>query len=145
GNFMIDVNGLAVGSGHNFTAVYGGDTDFAGSASSPLAYTVNRAGTTTTLTATAASSVFGQPVAFTANVSPVLPEDGTPTGLVMFLDGVAVIGSATLSDGSAQLVSASLSPGIHQITAVYQGDTNFVGSMSSPVSENVVLDTGSVV
>src|SRR5205823_2240064 len=69
---------LAVGI-HSLTAVYAGDSRFAGSASIVLRQVVNKAATTTTLTSSPNPSVGGQAVTFTATVSIVAPGAGTPS------------------------------------------------------------------
>jgi hypothetical protein len=84
--------------------------------------------TTTTINSSSPTSVFGQSVTFTANVS---GSGGTPTGTVSFLDGSATIGSGTLSGGVATFTTSTLSVGRHTITASYGGDNNFQGSTSS--------------
>src|ERR1019366_4110858 len=61
------------------TAVYGGDTNDAGSTSILLSQTVNPVTTTTTLTSSASPAVFGQSVTITATLSP-----STATGTVEF-------------------------------------------------------------
>lgn len=60
--------GLTVGI-HSITATYGGNGNFLSSASSPLAQTVNKASTTTTLVSSLNPSTRGQTVTFTATVT----------------------------------------------------------------------------
>ena len=124
--------GLSVGN-HTISAVYTGDANYLGSTSSNTPYAVNKASTTTTLSANpAGSSTFGQTVTFTALIAPVPPGAGLPTGLVAFsVDGTAV-GSAALSGTSQASVStSSLSAGSHTIGAAYAGDGNFLASSGS--------------
>ncbi|QEE27126.1 hypothetical protein FTW19_03310 [Terriglobus albidus] len=45
-----------------------------------------------------------------------------PTGSVVFLDGSATLGTATLSSGTASITAGPFSSGTHQISATYQGD-----------------------
>jgi uncharacterized protein (DUF2237 family) len=123
---------LSVGN-HTISAVYSGDGNYLSSTSSNLPYTVNKAMTTTTLSASpAGGSTFGQSVTFTALVAPVPPGAGLPTGTVAFtVDGTAV-GSSTVSGTSqASLATSSLSAGTHTIGATYSGDGNFFGSSGS--------------
>jgi len=86
-----------------------------------------------TLGSSLASSVFGQPVTFTASILAANPADGSPTGNVAFIDTTTgtALGSAPITNGSATLISSSLSVGTHTITANYQGDINFAFSLSS--------------
>ncbi len=87
-------------------------------------------GTTNLLTASINPAPFGQPVSFTANVSPFNPALGTPAGTVQFLTNGVPFGSAvTVSGGSA--TSTDLPPGLpagnYAVTAIYSGDDNFTG------------------
>jgi len=71
-------------------------------------------------------------------VSPSSFGIGTPSGTVTFFDGATPIGTSTLNgSGVATLTVSNLSVGTHQITAVYNGDTNFLTS-TSPVVNQVV-------
>ncbi|MDF3293221.1 beta strand repeat-containing protein, partial [Streptomyces silvisoli] len=132
----LTVSGLGVGS-HSLTAVYGGDSNFAGSTSPVDTQTVTQAATTTALTSSPDPSVFGEPKTLTATVTVVAPGGGTPTGSVGFFDGATLLGTGTLSGGVATLTTSSLSVGSHSVTAVYGGDSNFSGS-TSPVDTQTV-------
>lgn len=92
--------------------------------------------TTTALTSSANPSVFGQPVTFTATVSPA-SGSGTPTGTVSFNDGAVTLATGMLSGGLASFITTSLSVGSHSITAVYRGDSNFTGSTSAVLTQTV--------
>jgi autotransporter-associated beta strand protein len=129
---------LSVGS-HPITASYGGDTNFGGSTSTAVTETVAKAATTTSLALNPTTSVFGQPVTLTATVNVTAPGAGTPTGTVTFAEGTNVLGVGTLnSTGTATFTTAALSQGTHTITAVYSGDTNFLGATSTqPVTQVV--------
>jgi hypothetical protein len=99
--------------------------------------TVTQAGSNAGLTTSNASVAFGIPVTFTATIASATT--GTPTGSVQFLDGATVLGSTPLNGiGVATLTSSSLAAGSHSITAQYGGDTNFTGSVSPAVSQQVV-------
>jgi len=124
---------------HSITAVYSGDSTYAASTSAALTQTVSAGSisTTTALASSANPSMSGQPVTFTASVTPS-SGTSTPTGTVMFLDGSTVIGSSTLdASGSATFSTSSLSVGTHSITAQYSGDATFAGSSSSALSQTV--------
>jgi uncharacterized repeat protein (TIGR01451 family) len=123
---------LAPGN-HTITTSYNGDGNFNVSAGSLTGnpQVVNKANTTTTLSSSLNPSVFGQPVTFTATVSPVAPGAGTPAGTVTFLDGGNSIGTGTLSGGVASFTTSALTAGNHTISASYNGDTNFNGSTGS--------------
>jgi hypothetical protein len=130
------IGGLSLGS-HSITATYGGDANFAGSASSVLTEVVNQAATTTSLSSSVNPSSYGQAVTFTASVLP--SSGGSPSGSVKLLDGTVQIGSAVLSSGIATFTTSAtaLNGGSHSITASYSGDTNFTGSNSSLLSQTV--------
>src|SRR5947199_12442 len=71
----------------------------------------------------------------------VSPGVGTPTGAVTFKDGAITLGAGALSIVAGQnqvtFTMSSLSVGGHSITAVYSGDTNFVTSTSSALTQTV--------
>ena len=74
-------------------------------------------------------------VTFTASVSSTV---GTPTGAVSFLDGTTPLGQGALSAGVATLTTSTLTDGSHSISAVYNGDRNFVAATSAALSQSVV-------
>jgi hypothetical protein len=123
---------------HAITAVYNADANFSGSTNSPaLTQTVNQADTSVTLSSSTNTSVFGQPVIFTANVSAVAPGGGTPTGTVTFRDGATPLSTNNLSAGQVSYTNAALSVGAHSITATYNGDVNFNTNSSGVVTQTV--------
>jgi hypothetical protein len=75
--------------------------------------------------------VFGQPIVLTATVGAVAPGAGTPTGTVTFTDGVANLGSASVTGGQAAVTTAGLAVGTHNLSASYGGDGNFKASVAS--------------
>ena len=90
--------------------------------------------TTTALTSSTNPSDFGQSVTFTATVT---SSSGNPTGTVTFFDGSTNLGSVTLTSGTATLSIASLAVGSNSITAEYSGDSSFITSTSSAVTQTV--------
>jgi hypothetical protein len=127
---------LSAGS-HSITAVYGGDSNFSGSTSSVLPQIVTQAATSTALASSANPSAFGQQVTFTATVTPA-SGPGVPTGSVAFKDGATTLGSGTLNaSGVATFATSSLTAGGHSITAVYGGDSNYTGSTSPALTQQV--------
>jgi hypothetical protein len=103
---------------HTITAVYNGNAGFLTSTSSPLTQTVGLNTTTTSLSSSISSSIYGQPVTFTATVSP-----GAASGSVTFKDGTTSVGTGTLSNGTATFSTSILAAGGHSMTAVYGGNT----------------------
>ena len=97
-----------------------------------------KASTSTTLTSSPNPSTTGQAVTLTATVSPVAPATGTPTGSVTFKDGAATIGTGTLgATGSAQVTGTFTTAGPHSLTAVYNGDADFLASTSPAITQTV--------
>jgi hypothetical protein len=131
------------GSPHVVTAAYIGDTYYLASASSALSEVVAAASSTATLLASSLNPApAGDPVTYSATVSPV-PDAGT----VDFEDGGVAIAGCTAEDvntatGLATCVvtytTTSGSP--HSISATYSGDATFPTSTSSTRSE--IVNTG---
>lgn len=119
----------------SITAVYGGDSDFAGSTSAAVSQTVNKASSSTTLKSSLNPSALGQSVTLTSNISGQF--SGVATGTVTFSNGSTSLGSSTLSNNMASLTTSALPAGTDSITAVYSGDTNFTGSTSSALDQVV--------
>src|SRR5207302_1233800 len=127
-------------------ATYQGDTNFATSTTaSALTQTVNQAPTTTVLSGSPATSVFGQPVTFAATVTATPPGSGTPTGAVqLVIDGTNSGSPVGLSAGKATIPGlSSLSVGTHTITASYQGDASFLGSTTGTALSQAVRTAAS--
>ena len=120
---------------HSLVASYSGDSTFNQSSSLPLSQQVNKATTTTVLTASPASSSPGQAVQVSARVTP-----STATGTITFMDGTTAIGApVAVAGGIVNTTTSSLTNGNHTLTAVYSGDANYLGSTSPPVTESVGL------
>ena len=82
------------------------------------------------LTVLAASPTWytsGNVVTLTATITSNPSGGATPTGSVTFVDGLAQksLGTISLASGVAKLYTSGLSVGIHQIGAVYSGDSQF--------------------
>ncbi|WP_413798817.1 Ig-like domain-containing protein [Streptomyces iranensis] len=85
-------------------------------------------------------SVFGQPVTFTATVTPVAPGAGVPTGTVTFVISGSGGGSFTQplsGGGTATFTTGGLGTGSHTVTANYGGDANFAASSSAALTQVV--------
>jgi len=116
------------------TASYGGDAANAVSASPVLKQVVVKAISATTVVSSVNPSKVGQTVKFTATVtSPTT----TPTGKVTFMDGSTVLGTGTLAKGKASYSTSTLGHGSHNITAVYAGTANIIGSTSPVLVQTV--------
>lgn len=143
GNASLLVDNLPVGL-NTIIAIYSGDATFVGSTSFPVVEVVNKGNTNTSLTSSLNPSIYGQVVTFTATVSPVSPSTGTGTGTVTFFNNGVSIGTGTLSGGVATLSITTLPVGSNTITAVYGGDSNFIGSTSPNLIQVVSPPNASV-
>src|SRR5208282_2269847 len=129
---------LSVGT-HTITAIYSGDTNFAGATSAALLETVTQAATITTQASSTATSVFGTSVTFTATV---VSAGTLATGPVYFLDGSVYLGQASLSNsGVATFSTTTLPAGGNTIVAIYGGDTNFSLSAANRLTQTVTRNT----
>jgi len=123
---------------HHITATYSGDTYFLTSGDA-LDQEVDPADTTTTIT----NDLSGHTDAGTAynvavEVDPILPGDGVPSGTVTVSDGIGeTCPPITLTDGSGTCSMPNTTAGTKTITATYEGDDDFNGSVSSGTSHVV--------
>jgi predicted secreted protein len=134
------VSTLAAGA-NTVTAVFGGNTNYVGSTSSPMLETIVAATTTTTLASSLTPSIAGKPVTFTAVATGT---GGVPTGAVTFIDAGVTVGSGTLNaSGVATLTTTALAVGQHTLTAAYSGDSRDGSSTSAPLLQTVQIATTS--
>jgi autotransporter-associated beta strand protein len=139
---------LPLGS-HNITAIFNGSPGFTTSTSSTSTLTVSQDTSNTALVSSLTPSGLNQSVTFTATVTagqpPTgLPATGTPTGTVsFFVDGSATPAATVTLNGSgvATFSTSTLSFGSHSIVAKYNGSTNFAGSTSSTLTQQVLPGT----
>jgi sugar lactone lactonase YvrE len=122
---------------HSVVANYAGNGNVGASSSTPLTLSVKQ-----TTSMTLASNADPSPTlsSFTLTADVVNSGVGEPTGTIMFMDGSAQLGTATLdATGHAALNIVSMSAGDHALTATYGGDAeNFAGS-SPTLTETVQL------
>jgi Bacterial Ig domain/Tyrosine-protein kinase ephrin type A/B receptor-like len=96
----------------------------------------NECFTTTTLSSLLNPSASGQPVEFTAIVSP--SSGSIPDGeTVTFYENGTPIGTGSTSGGSAAFTVSFANAGSYSITATYPGDSNFPSSTSNEVIQDV--------
>ena len=134
GTASLTTTDLSVGT-DLITAIYSGDSNFAGSTSAAVSQTVTQASSSTTLKSSLNPSLSGQSVTFTANISGQF--SGVATGTVTFEYAGSSLGSATVNNNMATLTTTTLPVGTDAITAVYSGDSNFTGSTSSALEQQV--------
>jgi hypothetical protein len=132
GTFSVTTSTLPVGT-HPIRVTYAGDSHFLSGSSASLNQVVNKAVTTTNLTASPPGSTgFGHPVTFIATVSVPPPGAGTPTGtLALTADGTQVALEPLTASLTASVATSALSPGSHVIGASYSGDGNFLSSSTT--------------
>ena len=134
---QINVSGLTAGS-HSITAKYSGSVSFGASTSTVLTQVMNLPATSTSLSTPTTPVAYGQSVTLTASLVPGTQPTGSPlpSGTVTFFDGTTSLGNGTVANNSAQ-INVSLAVGSHTLTAKYNGDSNYTGSTSLPITEAV--------
>ncbi|MFE9007180.1 Ig-like domain repeat protein [Streptomyces sp. NPDC007875] len=117
------------GSPYTISAEYSGDGDFTASTGLDT-QTVTPSSSSAAVSSAPDPSVTGEPVTFTATVTPGQVGAGTPTGTVTFDfgDGSPAV-RAPLDNGTAIAVYAYPSPAgsPYAVTATYGGDASFTG------------------
>lgn len=140
------------GGTHSLTAVYGGDSNFPGSTSTPTAVLVTlNDPNTTAATATPNSAAYGSSVTLSAIVT-ATSNPSAPTGTVTFSAGSTTLGTAMLTatgstTSSASLQTTSLPTGSNTVTASYSGDATYGfsnGSAAATITKASTL-TGMVI
>ncbi|MCX7002047.1 MAG: Ig-like domain-containing protein, partial [bacterium] len=115
---------------HAITAVYGGNANYYGSSAGVLTQIVcSTAATPTTISLASSAanpSTYGDRVTLTATVS-----QAAAPGTVTFKDGATTLATSAVSGGVATYATGTLPAGLHNLTAVYGGDTNYFGSSSA--------------
>jgi hypothetical protein len=140
GKATLTTSGLAIGS-HAITATYSGDADFFGSQSGSTTESVSQAATEIVLVphpVLRRKKVVS--LGLTAEVVPVLPGGGVPTGMVTFeflvKHGkklkVKTLGIAALNGAEATLTVKPRAVLNRPITIIYSGDPDYRGSTLTP-------------
>ncbi|MGO9340656.1 MAG: Ig-like domain repeat protein [Terracidiphilus sp.] len=142
---MLATISLNVGT-HTLTAQYAGNPSSLSSKSAGIIVTVKTKAqaTATSLATTTNDLTVGDALVLTATVR----ADGAtkPSGMVTFLNGTTVLGTATLnSSGVAKLSSASLPIGTLNLTARFSGNSSFASSASPEASVTVKAEAPAIV
>jgi subtilase family serine protease len=131
---------------HTITAVYSGDVNWLGSASTVLPLAASTLPDFVVLTSNLTTVQPGQALVLTATVTPnSLPSatgEQNPTGLVIFYNGTTVIGQSALTASTVALSDAStatltiqtLPGGQDAISAYYEGDLYYDAAASNILS-----------
>jgi len=100
---------------------------------------LDNAGTIITLANSAKHSAYGEAVTFTVIVraSGRVSGQSSPTGVVTFKDGDAVLKTVPLNSGQANFSTSHLRAGTHSITAVYSGDAHYNPHVSAALKQVV--------
>ncbi len=116
------------------------DPDYTDAESQPATFTISAATTSTTVSASAATEIYGQTETLTATV--VSAAGAIPNaGSVTFTDGAITLGTEPVNNGIATLPTTAIPAGLNILTATYNGDgENFIGS-SSVLSPSSVIET----
>jgi sugar lactone lactonase YvrE len=129
GEAYLTTSTLTAGT-HLITMVYSGDSNFAASTSA-LPYIVDVTSGATTLPtvniAPAANATYGSSTTVTVTVAPISGST-IPTGTLLFSVDNGSPQSVTLSGGAYTFTLSSLTVGNHSFTALYEGDSNFLGA-----------------
>ncbi len=137
GTATFNTSTLAVGA-HSIQVVYGGDSNNASSNSSAVQETIEPIGTITALSTSGSPAAAGASIILTATVTPNSVVPSSPvSGIVSFMEGTTTLGTGTVSGNKATLNLASLQVGQHNIVAVYGGVTDYSGSTSVVITQNV--------
>jgi uncharacterized repeat protein (TIGR03803 family) len=144
GSGVATFNASAVGfppGSYAVIATYAGAGNFSGSASSPVSVTLNKAATTTSLTADPTSVTPPGDVTLTATVArSTSGAVGTPAGTVTFSAGSTIIATVAVNGSGVASYTAGtdgLPAGSYPVKAKYNGDANDVASTSAAVTVTV--------
>jgi large repetitive protein len=134
GNAVIQETQLALGN-HTLNVSYSGDASFSASSAGPVSISVAK-GPTNTLLFLPAGALPNSAVVLQAIVLPIGALD--PTGTVQFFTGKTALGiPVQVKSLIATLTTTQLPTGSDSITAVYSGDSNFLGSTSTAATLTV--------
>ena len=132
----LDVSTLSAGQ-HSLTVVFPGDANTNSGTSATLIENItslNNTPTTTTLTPSTTTPVYGQTVTFAVTVA-AAGSSTVPAGTVQLMDGSNLVKHGVLDqNGAAQISYMIPSAGAHSLTAVYGGSSTLNGSSSSTLT-----------
>jgi hypothetical protein len=147
------ISALAIGT-HSLSAAYGGDMNFKPSTSPKISVSITKGPTTEMLQPDSDSRLaFGSPLAGAVFIN-TTSQGSPPTGTVTLFAGTTQLGaplsminpgvSGQFVDGAASYFFTQQLPfGPANVTAVYSGDSNYLGS-TSPVMAIDVVRTATV-
>lgn len=136
GTAALSLSTLAAGA-YTVTATYSGDQSHAPAQSTPQTLTISPAATVTTMSNLIATAGSGSSTPISVQVASTA---GTPSGTVTLIDSNLPIATNPVSGGFAIFNISTLATGIHNLSAAYNGSTNYSPSISSP--QQVTIGTG---
>ncbi len=128
GRATMTIGSLSLG-GHSITAVYGGDVDFLGGRSGAVSESVSPADTQIIFRPDAVFK--GNQIAslrLTAEVEPLVPDGGLPTGTISFTAKKKRLGTVALTGGKATLAAKAGNVLKKPLTIVYDGGAGYRSS-----------------
>jgi uncharacterized protein YceK len=154
GSAIYYATGLLAPNSYPITASFAGTNDLLASSAS-LTQVITASPTSISLTGTPNPGDLNQPISLTATVSKPSSSSSSTllgSGSVFFYDGSTLLGSAPVAANSPPLTgsvtanfTASFSTlGVHNLTAVYAGDADFLTSTSAVFDETIVAGDFSI-
>jgi hypothetical protein len=134
GGYSFRTNALPIGS-DEITAVYSGDSNYAGMASAPQTVTVSLQPVAVSLIPLNSSGGYGSAVTFLTTVTPTASGSTDVNGGIIDLkDNGLTIASALIKNGIATMSYSNLPVGTTVLSAYYKGDATTDSGTSSTVS-----------
>ncbi len=135
GTYTFTTASLSLGT-HTLIASYGGDSNYATTASNSITVVVHQAAAAITLQTSANPQIVGQSVTFTATVTSASPNI---TGTITLSDGLTSLTSTPVNaSGVATFTLSTLVFGTHNLSASYAGDANHVSATSLVLAQRIV-------
>lgn len=138
GTVTFTISTLGLGS-HTLTASYAGDAQNFPATSSPMTTVVQLHPSNNVLTISSSTVVANQPFSVVATLTGGAPLP--PSGTVVFSAGSTTLGSAPLNASGIATLTTTLDLGSYNVIATYQGDSLYLGSVSTAVPLTVVPAT----
>jgi hypothetical protein len=146
-DFTVQMSTSTIGTVSGNISFSNSDADGGDGVENPFSFAISgtvtysgAAATTTVLTVSPSSLVYGQTATLSARVAVIPPGSGTPNGgSVTFMAGTTVLGSVPVSNGSATLTTTSLPAGLDSVIALYSGDGSTYAS--STIGTNLIIST----
>lgn len=136
GNGAAQYRAPSLGAGsHDVTAIYSGNDNFQPS-SAELREVITKCETSIALESSPNPADAEDQVAFAATVTSACPTTVKPTGMLVLKNGTGTLAIMSLAGGTATC-SSKLSAAVHSVIGVYDGDSNFKGATSDPITQVV--------